>query len=110
MTVGGVPQEYTFITFGIKFTQIFPISKNIAFTSKSFEVLNYGLLSSPNLIGSFVGFKTQVDSIDDVASSIDNFFPKMLSMIFQVDHYSSHLLNHPVLSLYNSILLRSNGG
>jgi hypothetical protein len=52
MTVGGVPQEYTFITFGIKFTQILPISKNIAFTFKSFEILNCGLLSSPNLIGS----------------------------------------------------------
>jgi len=34
----------------------------------------------------------------------------MLSKIFQMDHYSSHLLNRPVLPLYNPILFRSNGG
>jgi hypothetical protein len=77
--VGGVPQEYPFITFGIKFTQILSVSKNITFTSKDSEVLDYGLLSLPNLIGSLVGFWPQVNSIDDVASSIDSFSPKMLS-------------------------------
>jgi hypothetical protein len=78
-TVGGVSQEYSFITFGIKFSQIFSISKNVAFTSKDPEVFDCGFLSSPYLIRSLVGFLPQVDYIDDVASSVDSFPPKVLS-------------------------------
>jgi hypothetical protein len=79
MIVGGVAQDYPFITFGIKFSQILPVSKNITFNSKDPEVLDCGLLSSSNLIGSLVGFWPQVDSIDDVACSVDGFSPKVLS-------------------------------
>jgi hypothetical protein len=78
-TVGGASQEYSFITFGIKFSQIISVSKNITFTSKDLEVLNCGFLSSPYLIRSLVGFWPQIDSIDDVASSVDSFSPKVLS-------------------------------
>jgi len=78
-TVSGVPQKYHFITFGIKFSQILPVSKNIIFTSKNMEVLDCGLISSRNLIGGLVGFLPQVDSIDDVASNVDSFSPKVLS-------------------------------
>jgi hypothetical protein len=57
MTVCEISQEYTFITLGIKFPKILPVTKDIAFTSKSSEVLYCGLLTSPNLIGSLVCFK-----------------------------------------------------
>jgi len=43
MTVGGVPHEYPFISFGIKLSQILLVSKNITFTSKDLEVLDCGL-------------------------------------------------------------------
>jgi hypothetical protein len=56
----------------------FSVSKNITFTSKDPEVLDCGLLSSPYLIRSLLGFWPQVDSIDDVASSVDSFSPKVL--------------------------------
>jgi hypothetical protein len=75
MTVGGVSQEYSFITFGIKFSLIFSASKNVALTSKVLEILDCGLLSSPYLIRSLVGFWPLVDSIDDVTSNVDSFFP-----------------------------------
>jgi hypothetical protein len=78
-TVGGVPQEYPFITFVIKFSLILPVSKNITFTSKDTEVLDRGLLSSPYLIRSLVGFWPQVHFIVDVASNVDSFSPKVLS-------------------------------
>jgi len=81
MTVGGVAQEYSFITFGIKFSQILLVSKNITFTSEDSEVLDCGLLSSPNLIRSLVGFWPQVDSIDDVVSSVDSLSPRVLCKI-----------------------------
>jgi hypothetical protein len=57
MTICGIPQECAFITFGIKFPKIFPVTKDVAFTSKSSEVLNRGLFTSPNLIGSLVCFR-----------------------------------------------------
>jgi hypothetical protein len=42
-----------------------------------------------------------------MARSVHCFSPKVLSKILLVDHHTSHLLNYPVLSLNNSILLRS---
>jgi len=81
MTVGGVPHEYPFISFGIKLSQILLVSKNITFTSKDLEVLVSRLLSLPNVIGSLVGFWPLVYSIDDVASSVDSLSPKVLSKI-----------------------------
>jgi len=81
MTVGGVAQEYSFITFWIKFSQILLVSKNITFTSEDSEVLDCGLLSLPYLIRSLVGFWPQVDSIDDVVSSVDSLSPRVLCKI-----------------------------
>jgi len=78
MTVGGVSQEYSFITFGIKFSQIFSVSKDVALTSKNPEILDCGPLSSPYLIRSLVGFWPQVDSIDNVTGSVDSFSPKLM--------------------------------
>jgi hypothetical protein len=106
-TVCGVSQEYTFITLGIKLPKILPVMKDRAFTSKSFEVLYSGFLTSPNFIGSLVCFRPQVYFVDNVACSVNYFSPEVLSKIPSVDHHTSHLLNNPVLSFNNSILLRS---
>jgi hypothetical protein len=74
-TVCGVSQEYTFITLGIKLPKILPVTKDIAFTSKSFETLYSGFLTSPNFIGSLVCFMPQVYSVDNVSCNINCLSP-----------------------------------
>jgi hypothetical protein len=69
------------MTLGIKLPKILPVTKDITFTSKSFEILYSGFLTSPNFIGSLVGFRPQVYSVDNVSCSINCFSPKMLSKI-----------------------------
>jgi hypothetical protein len=58
------------MTLGIKLPKILPVTKDITFTSKSFEILYSGFLTSPNFIGSLVGFRPQVYSVDNVSCSI----------------------------------------
>jgi len=81
MTVCGTSQEYTFITLGIKLPQILHVTKYIRFTSKSSKVLYRGLFTSPNLIGSLVCLRPQVDPVDDMTCSVYNFPPEVLSKI-----------------------------
>jgi hypothetical protein len=80
-TVCGVSQKYTFITLGIKLPKILPVTKIIVFTSKSFEILYSGFLTSPNFIGSLVCFRPQVYSVDNVACSVNCFSLEMLTKI-----------------------------
>jgi hypothetical protein len=81
-TVCGISQEYTFITLGVEFPQIFPVTKYITFTSKSFKILHCGFLTSPDFIGSLVCFRPKVDPVDDMTGSVYNFSPEVLSKIF----------------------------
>jgi hypothetical protein len=82
MTVCGISQEYTFITLGVKFPHIFPVTKYIIFTSKSFKILHCGFLTSPEFMGSLVCFRPKVDLIDDMTDSVYSFSLKVLSKIF----------------------------
>jgi hypothetical protein len=58
------------------------MTKNITSTSKSSEVLNCGLLTTPNFIRSLVYFRPHVDSVANMAGSVDSFTSKMFSQIF----------------------------
>jgi hypothetical protein len=80
-TVCGISQEYTFITLGIKFSQILLVTKYITFNSKSFEVLYRGFFTSPNFLGSLVCLRPQVDPVDDMTGNVYNFSLEVLSKI-----------------------------
>jgi hypothetical protein len=97
---------HPFIALRIKYPKILHVTKDIAFTSKGSEIFYRGLFTSPNFIGSLACFRPQIDSVDNMTRSVYSFSPEVLSKILRVDHHTSHLLNYPILSFNNSILLR----
>src|SRR3954465_2284178 len=74
--------------------------------SKYSEVAYIWLLASEELIGCFVQKLMDINTVDDVACSINSFRPELSWCFVFVQHRPSHLNEVSVLALYDAILLR----
>src|ERR1044072_8113515 len=84
--------------FGIKY---------ISYTTKRVKVRDVGFLVLPQFIWSLIHNWPDGNSILNIACCVYSFFPKVLRHVSLLDHGASHLLQSPILPLYNSILLWS---
>src|ERR1044072_6602555 len=71
------------------------------------KVRNVGLFVLPQFIGSLIQNWPYRNSILNITRYVYSFCPKVLSHVSLLNHGASHLLQCPILALYNSIVLRS---
>src|SRR6185503_18477157 len=73
------------------------------------EMVNTGLASKPQLIRSHVHESTQENAVGHVTSGVNRLSPVFARSPMLIEHRSRHFNQHPILPLYNSILLWSVG-
>src|ERR1044072_1980647 len=79
----------------------------IADTTKRMKIRDVGLFVLPQFIRSLIQNWPYRNSILNITSCFYSFCPKMLCHVSLLNHGASHLLQCPILPLYNSILLWS---
>ena len=76
-----------------------------AFCAKYSEVADIWLLASKELIGCLVQKLVKLNTVDDMACSINGFRPEFSWSLVFIKHRSSHLNNWYVLAFDDAILL-----
>src|ERR1044072_8846198 len=79
----------------------------IADTTKRMKIRDVGLFVLPQFIGSPIQNWPYRNSILNITSYVYSFCPKVLCHVSLLNHGAGHLLQCPILPLYNSILLWS---
>src|ERR1044072_4747555 len=79
----------------------------IADTTKRMKIRDVGLFVLPQFIRSLIRNWPYGNSILNITSCVYSFCPKVLRHVSFLNHGASHLLQCPILPLYNSILLWS---
>src|SRR5580765_2458186 len=79
----------------------------IADTTKRMKVRDVGLFVLPQFIWSLIQNWSYRNSVLNITRCVYSFCPKVLCHVSLFDHGASHLLQSPILPLYNSILLWS---
>ena len=76
-----------------------------ALGTKHSEVTDIWLLTSEELIGCFVQKLVKINTIDDMACSINGFRPELSWSLVFIKHHSGHLNKCSVLAFDDAILL-----
>src|ERR1044072_7776779 len=76
----------------------------IADTAKRMKIKDVGLFDLPQFIRSLIQNWPYRNSILNITSCVYSFCPKVLCHVSLLKHGASHLLQCPILPLYNSIL------
>ena len=79
---------------------------DLAPSTKYSEVTDIWLLTSEELIGCFVQKIVKINTVDDMACSINGFRPELSWSLVFIEHRSGHLNESSVLALDDAILLR----
>ena len=74
--------------------------------TKDFEIANIWLLTSQEFIGCLLEELMKINSVDDVACSINGFRPELPWCLVLIKHRPCHLNEGSVLALHDAILLR----
>jgi hypothetical protein len=77
--------------------------------TKNSEMVNTGLASKSQLIRSLVHESTQENAVGHITSGVNRLSPVLPRSPMLIEHRPSHLHQHPILPLYNPILLWSVG-
>ena len=75
-------------------------------STEDFKIANVWLLTSQEFIGCLLEELMKINSVDDVASSINGFRPKVSWSLVFIKHRACHLNEGSVLALHGAILLR----
>ena len=70
------------------------------------EVTDIWLLTSEELTGCFVQKLVKINTVDDMACSINSFRPELSWCLVFIEHRPSHLNECSVLALHDAVLLR----
>src|ERR1044072_879135 len=81
--------------------------QNIEDTTKRMKVGDVGLFVLPQFIWSLIQNWSYRNSVLNITCCVYSFCPKVLFHVSLLNHGASHLLQRPILPLYNSILLWS---
>ena len=79
---------------------------DLAPSTKYSEVTDIWLLTSEELIGFFVQKLVKINTVDDMACSINGFWPELPWSLVFIKHRPSHLNECSVLAFHDAILLR----
>ena len=70
------------------------------------EVTDIWLLTNEEFIGCFLQKLVKINTVDDMACSINSFRLELSWSLVSIEHRPSHLNECSVLALYDAILLR----
>src|SRR4051812_35401356 len=76
-----------------------------ASSTKYSEVTDIWLLTSEEFIGCLLQKLVKINTVDDVACSINGFRPELSWSLVFIEHRSSHLNECSILALHDAILL-----
>ena len=79
---------------------------DLAPSTKYSEVTDIWLLTSEELIGCFVQKLVKINTVDDMACSINSLRPELPWSLVLIKHHPSHLNEGSVLAHHDAILLR----
>ena len=74
--------------------------------TKDFEIANVWLPTSQEFIGCFLQKLVKIDTVDDMACSINSFRLEFSWCLVFIEHRPSHLNECSVLAFHDAILLR----
>src|ERR1044072_9182825 len=77
----------------------------IADTTKRMKVRDVGLFVLPQFIWSLIQNWSYRNYVLNITCCVYSFCPKVLCHVSLLNHCASHLLQSPILPLYNSVLL-----
>src|SRR3989337_2356799 len=100
-----VTKHKTFMCFRCKFGSVMWILDPAPVT-EDFEIANVWLLTIQEFIGCLLEELMKINSVDDMASSINGFRPELSWSLVLIKHRTSHLNKSPILALHDAILLR----
>src|SRR4026208_1013136 len=106
--VRSISEKNTVRRARLKFIKISIFQHKTPATENS-EMVNTGLASKPQLISSPVHESTQENAVGHVTSGVNRLSPVFARSPMLIEHRPRHLNQHPILPLYNSILLWSVG-
>ena len=75
-------------------------------STKYSEVTDIWLLTSEEFIGCFLQKLVKINTVDDMACSINSFRPELSQSLVFIEHRPSHLNECSVLAFHDAILLR----
>ena len=75
-------------------------------STKYSEVTNVWLLTSEEFVGCFLQKLVKINTVDDVACSVNGFRPELPWSLVLIKHRSGHLNKSSILALRDAIVLR----